>query len=184
MSYFEKYTKYKLKYMKLKELLDQRQSGGGRKDITMIDALSDTPTNLELYGKDMDDFPNLKPFLNQLGGNDSDDEKTISTEESIEDLEKELNEIEKKKKPEDDEDDDSDENQDDDSDDDKDKDDDEISESDEEVSDILSSESQTGGFFGNLMDELSSSVKSMDLQGGGYYDDLSSLSSDERINIE
>jgi hypothetical protein len=173
MSYFEKYLKYKSKYLRLKQLLNnESQVGGGKKDILEIDALSDTPTNLEAFGIDMEDFPYLPKFTG--GGNEENKEEKEENNE-----EKEKKTIELKSETESTIDSDSEESKN-----------STVSNSEIETDSVLSSsdeEQEGGGFFGNLMDELSSSVKSFDLQKGGYDDDddeLSPLSEDETIQIQ
>jgi hypothetical protein len=175
MSYFEKYLKYKSKYLRLKQLLNnESQNGGGKKDILEIDALSDTPTNLEAFGIDMEDFPYFPKFTGG-GNNENKDEEKNDKEDDKEDEEDDEEENKEKKTiniKSDSEVSDSEVSEDEESEDEESEDENSENDSSEfETDSVLSSsdeEQDGGGFFGNLMDELSSSVKSFDLQKGGY----------------
>lgn len=160
MSYFQRYLKYKHKYLTLKNQLEQVGGGCGddhesKMDVLELESLSDTPQ----YSED------LEKTL-QTGGDNKEGEEAGEDAESAseEEVGEESESAEEENGNE------------------SDGGDSFVttvngSDSDSSKSDSEPEEQIGGGrFFNNVMDDLSSSIHSFDLQKGGFDSELSPLS--------
>ena len=167
MSYFQKYLKYKHKYLVLKQQY-QNQTGGA--DIE-LDSLSDSELDqiekqikFELKGgaEDTEASDASSQYTATEDNTESEqpeenNEETTEEDSSSEESEEESDEEKKKKEN------NTEENA--------------VTETDSELSSTDSLDQEGGGrFFNHVMDQLSSSVRSFDLQKGTFDSELSSLS--------
>ena len=170
MSYFQKYLKYKSKYLTLKQQLEGQMGGAEEnKEPIELNTLSDSPSTEEIEKKITPEEDEEKEEQDEMntseysaseteqeqdgGAEEGTEEGTEEGAEEKDDEEKDGAEEKEEVETETD------------------------SETDSDLSDSESEDEQTGGaFFNHVMDQLSSSVKSFDLQKGNFDSELSSLS--------